>query len=83
MAEAPSATSEASGKGFTKEEIADHYAKSLNTQPDRVRLVGAYDVIVERAAEFAGTHGGKAYGSYAALLADSGVDVVLNLTIQH
>ena len=61
--------------------IAEHYGKSLCTKPDKVRLVGGYDVIPERAQEYVAEHGGKAYDSYDALLSDDEVQIVLNLTI--
>ena len=63
--------------------IAEHYGKSLCTKPDKVRLVGGYDVIPERAQEYVAEHGGKAYDSYDALLSDDEVQIVLNLTIQQ
>lgn len=64
-------------------QIAQQYAKSLLTRPEKVRLVGAYDVIAERTQEFADEHGGRAYGSYDALLGDDEIQLVLNLTIQQ
>lgn len=63
--------------------IAQHYAKSLLSRPDRVRLVGGYDIIGERTDEFAAKYGGKAYADYDAVLADDEVDIVANLTIQQ
>jgi len=63
--------------------IAEQYGKSLRTKPDKVRLVGGYDVIPERAQEYVAEHGGKAYDSFDALLGDDAVQIVLNLTIQQ
>ncbi|MCK5802327.1 MAG: Gfo/Idh/MocA family oxidoreductase [Lentisphaeria bacterium] len=60
--------------------IAQHYAKSLLSRPDRVRLVGGFDIIGERTDEFASKYGGKAYPDYAALLDDDEVEIVVNLT---
>jgi len=62
--------------------IAQHYAKSILTRKDKALLVGGYDVVPERAREFAEEHGGKAYESYDDLL-DDDVELVLNLTFQQ
>lgn len=63
--------------------IANAYANSLKTRPELVSIHGATDLAPGRAAEFVQKHGGKVYDSYEALLADPGVDIVLNLTIHQ
>jgi predicted dehydrogenase len=60
--------------------IAQRYAERIG-EVDGLELVGATDVLPERAAELVATHGGTAYESLDALLADDGVDTVVNLTI--
>ncbi len=59
--------------------IADAYAASIALEP-RLELVGAADGLPERAERFAAAHGGVAYPSPAALLADDEVELVVNLT---
>lgn len=63
--------------------IAESYGKSLNTMPDKVRPIGAYDLIEDRAREYTSKYGGKLYTSYDELLADKDVEIVVNLTIQQ
>ena len=63
--------------------IAEHYSASICTRPDKVRLVGGYDVVAERSRELMDKHAGKPFDSYDALLADPDVETVLNLTIQQ
>lgn len=63
--------------------IAQHYAKSLLTKPDKVRLVGGYDIIAERTEDFAAKYGGKAYADYDGVLNDTDIQVVVNLTNQQ
>jgi predicted dehydrogenase len=60
--------------------IARRYAQSIAAAPG-IELVGATDVVPERAATLAGEFGGTAYQSLDALLADERVDGVVNLTI--
>jgi predicted dehydrogenase len=60
--------------------IAGPYSKDLKKRPI-MNLLGFYDVDVVRAEAFAKEHGGKAYASLDEVLADPGVDVVVNLTI--
>ncbi|MCU0493451.1 MAG: Gfo/Idh/MocA family oxidoreductase [Chloroflexaceae bacterium] len=62
--------------------IAGPYARDIATYP-HLRLIGCADVEPARAAAFAAEHGCVAYPSVAALLADSAVDLVVNLTIHH
>src|SRR5215471_7780478 len=60
--------------------IAGGYAKSLATRPDKIALVGAYDVDLARAQAFCASYGGRAYGDLDALLADDAVELAINLT---
>ena len=62
--------------------IAGPYGKTL--QPyDYIEIVGATDLIPQRAKEFVATYGGVAYPTLGDLLADKEVEVVVNLTIHH
>ncbi|NOZ23646.1 MAG: Gfo/Idh/MocA family oxidoreductase [Planctomycetes bacterium] len=63
--------------------IAEHYATSLRTKPDKVRLVGGYDTVPERAKELMDKHGARVFESCDALLTEPEVQIVLNLTIQQ
>lgn len=63
--------------------IAEHYGKSLATSPEKVRIVGAFDAVPNRAEAFVGKYGGRRYGVYEELLDDEDVDIVLNLTVQQ
>ncbi|MER3553564.1 MAG: gfo/Idh/MocA family oxidoreductase [Meiothermus sp.] len=60
--------------------IAGPYSKDIRKYPE-LELVGFYDVDISRAQTFAAEHGGKAYDSLSALLADPQVELVVNLTI--
>ena len=60
--------------------IAKGYAERI-AQVVPVTLVGATDILPERAAAFAETHGVRAYPTLDELLADPEVDCVVNLTI--
>ena len=62
--------------------IASSYGEALNTRPE-IEILGASDIDVTRAEEWAAKHGGRAYGSLDEVLADPQVEVVINLTIQH
>ena len=53
--------------------------ESIAAEP-RLAFAGATDVLPGRAAELVARHGGRAYASLDALLADDAVDVVVNLT---
>ncbi len=61
-------------------QIAQHYARSLLSRPERVRLTGGYDIIPERTAEFASEYGVRAYPDFQAVLDDPEVRIVANLT---
>jgi predicted dehydrogenase len=60
--------------------IAGPYSKDIKKRPS-MNLVGFYDVDSARAEAFAKEHGGQAYPSLDAVLADPNVEVVVNLTI--
>lgn len=63
------------GCGFT----ADHYMISLTRFPE-LQLVGATDRVVERGARFCSWFKMKHYKDLAEMLADPGIEMVLNLT---
>ena len=63
--------------------IAEQYAASLCTKPDKVRLVGGHDMVADRAQELMGKHDGTVFESYDALLADPDVQIVVNLTFHQ
>jgi len=60
--------------------ISGGYAQRLGTQPDKIRITGAYDIDHARATAFCERYGGRAYESLDALLADAAVELVVNLT---
>ena len=60
--------------------IAGPYSKDIKKHAN-LNLVGFSDIDQARAQQFASEHGGKAYESLEAVLADPGVDVIVNLTI--
>jgi predicted dehydrogenase len=60
--------------------IAGPYAERI-AAVDELTLVGAADLDPARAQAFAAKHGGTAYASVDALLADDAVETVVNLTI--
>jgi predicted dehydrogenase len=60
--------------------IAKGYAERI-AQVEQLELVGATDILPERAAAFAEAHGGRAYATLDELLADPGIQTVINLTI--
>jgi predicted dehydrogenase len=61
--------------------IAKSYAQTLAPH-DEVAIVGATDLDLDRADAFVGEWGGRRYASFAAILEDPEVDLVLNLTTQ-
>jgi len=63
------------GCGFT----ADHYMISLSRFPE-LQIVGATDIVVDRAAGFCSWFKMKHYKDLAEMLADPGIEMVLNLT---
>jgi predicted dehydrogenase len=62
--------------------IAGKYAADLVSYPT-VDLGGVADVDPARARRLAAEHGVRAYGSVEELLADPGIDIVVNLTSHH
>lgn len=60
--------------------IAGPYTKDIKKQPD-LQIVGFFDLDNARARAFAQEHGGKAYDSLEAALADPEVEAIVNLTI--
>lgn len=62
--------------------IAGPYAKTMHPYKE-IELVGATDILPERAEEFVRVHGGRAYASLDEVLADPSVDLIVNLTIHH
>ncbi len=62
--------------------IAGPYAETLKPYK-QIELLGATDVIPERAQQFVARYGGVAYPTLDDLLADDRVDVVVNLTIHY
>jgi predicted dehydrogenase len=61
---------------------AGAYARDAQSHPE-IRLVAATDLDPDRAAAFAAEHGCRAYASLDDLLADTAVDIVVNLTVHH
>ncbi len=62
--------------------IAKPYARTMKAYRN-LELLGASDLIPERAQELAAEFGGQVYPTLDDLLADDRVDVVVNLTIHH
>ena len=60
--------------------IAQAYARDIATY-DTLQIVAATDLVPERAEQFVAEHGGTAYPSLDALLAESRADTIVNLTI--
>jgi predicted dehydrogenase len=59
--------------------IAGPYAKDFKNYPE-IEFMGVADVDPARAEKFAAEHGTRAYGSFAELLADDQVELIVNLT---
>ncbi len=62
--------------------IAGPYALSI-AEHDEVHLVAVTDVDSSKAGALAAQHGVRAHGSLGDLLADPGVEIVVNLTVHH
>jgi len=62
--------------------IANAYGDAMRTRPE-IRILGATDVDASRAQAWTEKHGGRAYPSLEAVLADPEVEAVVNLTIQQ
>lgn len=60
--------------------ISEHYANTMVTFP-QLEFIGCTDIDLSRAETLATRFKGKVFDSLDALLADSDVDIVLNLTI--
>jgi predicted dehydrogenase len=60
--------------------IAARYAACIAAQP-ALALAGATDLVAARADKLVTEHGGRAYATLDAVLADDAVDVVVNLTV--
>ncbi len=63
--------------------ISGAYAKSFKTKPDKVNLIGCYDVEFPRAEAFGKEHGCQVYPTLDSLLSDFRIEIVANLTIHH
>ncbi|HPD16557.1 MAG TPA: Gfo/Idh/MocA family oxidoreductase [Planctomycetota bacterium] len=61
--------------------IAGPYADSMQKHPDRLAIVGAYDLNTEAARAFASKYACKLYASLDELIADPQVEAGLNLTV--
>lgn len=62
--------------------IAGQYGEALRRYP-QIRIVGAQDLDPARARDWVNRHGGNAYPTLDAVLADPAVEAVVNLTIQQ
>ena len=63
--------------------IAGNYASSVVQYPEHFTVIGAYDVLAERAAEFCQRFGGRPFASLEELVGSDEVEVVVNLTIHE
>jgi len=61
-------------------DISRGYGDSLKTRPDRIKIVGAFDLDVDRARAFVGEYGGRAYDDLEDVINDPDVEAVANLT---
>jgi predicted dehydrogenase len=61
--------------------ISTRYCETLKAYPDHAQTVAYYDLMPDRAEQFASDFGGKAHASIDALVHDPDIDLVLNLTI--
>jgi len=61
--------------------IAGPYADSMKKHPDKLEIVGAYDLNAEAAKAFVAKYGGRQYASLDELIADERVEAGLNLTV--
>ena len=60
--------------------VAGRYAERIVAEPE-LELAGATDLEPARAVALVAAHSGRAYADLAELLADDGVDTVVNLTV--
>jgi len=61
--------------------IAGPYADTMKDHPDRLEIVGAYDIKPDAGHAFAEKHGCRLYSSLDELVAGDAVEVGLNLTV--
>ncbi|HUT32201.1 MAG TPA: Gfo/Idh/MocA family oxidoreductase [Planctomycetota bacterium] len=61
--------------------IAGPYADSMKKHPDKLEIVGAFDLNAEAAKGFVAKYGGTQYASLDDLIADERVEAGLNLTV--
>ena len=59
--------------------VADYYMTTLKNHPE-LQLLGVYDINPERQQAFAKYHNVATYSSLEKILADDGLDIVVNLT---
>jgi predicted dehydrogenase/sugar phosphate isomerase/epimerase len=62
--------------------IAGQYGEALGRCPE-IKILGAQDLDPARARDWVAKHGGQAYATLEAVLADPAVEAVVNLTIQQ
>ena len=63
-------------------DIAGRYAAGIRRERD-LDLVGATDLLPERAEALTREYGARVYASLDEILADESVDTVVNLTVHH
>ncbi len=63
--------------------IASAYGASLKSKPQKVKIIGAFDVISEQAKAFVDNYGGRVYEKFDDILNDQDVELVINLTSHH
>jgi predicted dehydrogenase len=61
-------------------DISRGYGASLRTSPDRIKLIGAFDIDSGRAEAFVEQYGGRVYSDLEEFTADADVELVVNLT---
>jgi len=64
-------------------DISRGYGKSLKTRPDRITIVGAFDLDKDKARSFVENYGGRVYNSLEDVINDADVETVVNLTAHH
>lgn len=63
--------------------ISGPYARSMATHPDKIKLLGAFDLNPQASQKLVDQFGGRAYPTLDAVLADPQVEAVVNLTIHQ
>jgi len=61
-------------------DISRGYGESLKTRPDRIGIVGAFDLDADRARAFVEEYGGRVYDDLKDVIDDPDVEAVVNLT---